>query len=206
MLPDWHPAKAELVPMLRRSAIAQPVCECLAEDPELLATFVNHNLANPGREYTSTGWTNRLATWLTRDWQQLGRPTTAAEYHQKRGTRPANLPECPLSELHALWEQHLGHVKPTPPLADWLKSKSAKRLADRWADGFTAPLASDPQATRYHDSQSGLGWWEGLFKALSQSAKLANDDWITLIHLGNPDTFSQVTAQLAFERQQGGAQ
>jgi len=102
MFSDWKPARPELVAMLRRSAIALPVCECLAGDPELLAGFVNHHLANPGREHTSTGWTGKLATWLTRDWQRLGRPTSEAEYHQSRGTRPDNLPPCPLEQLHAL--------------------------------------------------------------------------------------------------------
>lgn len=202
---DWQPAAPELVPLLRRSAIALPVCECLAADPELIAGFVNHQLANPGREYSSTGWTSKLATWLIRDWQRLGRPTSAAEYHQNRGTRPANLPQCPLDQLHALWEQELGHLKPTPPLADWLKSKSAKRLADRWADGFTAPLADDPQSTRYQDTQTGLDWWQGLFQAIASSDTLAKDDWFSLIHLGNLDTFADVTARLTFESQQGGA-
>ncbi|SFB80362.1 Helix-turn-helix domain-containing protein [Marinospirillum celere] len=85
MTPDWEPQVSTLVPALARSAIPIPVAEALAQDPELVNAFRNHQLANPGREYSPTGWTTRLATWLQRDWQRLGRPLTITDYQTARG-------------------------------------------------------------------------------------------------------------------------
>lgn len=85
MTPDWEPKVSTLVPALARSAIPIPVAEALAQDPELVNAFRNHQLANPGREYSPTGWTTRLATWLQRDWQRLGRPLTITDYQTSRG-------------------------------------------------------------------------------------------------------------------------
>lgn len=200
---DWQPDVDTLTAGLRRSGIPLDVCQCLADDLELRANFVNNALANPGRSHTTSSWNMKLAIWLQRDWQKLKRPMTPVAYRLERGldtdtAAHAQLAaECPLDQIHALWCQHLGNIKPPAPLDDWKRTNAAKALATRWAEGFTAPLQSDPDQMRYTDQEDSLGWWDWLFSVISKTEKLRNDDWVSLIRLGNPDIFAMVLAELA---------
>lgn len=203
LVDDWQPDVDTLTAGLRRSGIPLDVCHCLADDLELRANFVNHALANPGRNHTANSWNLKLASWLQRDWQNLKRPMTPEAYRLARGldtdtAAHAQLAaECPLDQIHALWCQHLGNIKPTPPLADWKRTNAAQALATRWAEGFTAPMQSDASRMRYVDQEDSLGWWDWLFSSISKTESLRNDDWVNLIRLGSPDIFATVLAELA---------
>lgn len=203
LVDDWQPDVDTLTAGLRRGGIPLDVCQCLADDLELRAAFVNNALANPGRSHTANSWNLKLASWLQRDWQKLKRPMTPEAYRLARGldtdtAAHAQLAaECPLDQIHALWCQHLGNIKPTPPLTDWKRTSAAQALATRWAEGFTAPMQSDASRMRYVDQEDSLGWWDWLFSSISKTESLRSDDWVNLIRLGNPDVFVTVLADVS---------
>lgn len=199
---DWKPVIDQLAALLRCCMIPEPVAHALANDQELIGQFKIHHSVSYGREHTRTGWTAQLAKWLARDWQKMGRPQTAPEYAAQRGLDPT-LSGCPTQELHALWSAKLGDIKPVPTLSEWQRSKSAVNLAQRWHEGFTTPLNSDPSQMRYHDQETGLSWWGGLFDAIRHSPALSKDNWINLQRLGSLDTLAQVVGQVLLEAQGG---
>ena len=199
---DWEPVIDQLAASLRCCMIPEPVAHALANDQELIGQFKIHHSVSYGREHTRTGWTAQLAKWLARDWQKMGRPQTAPEYAAQRGLDPT-LSGCPTQELHALWSAKLGDIKPVPTLSEWQRSKSAVNLAQRWHEGFTTPLNSDPNQMRYHDQETGLSWWGGLFDAIRNSPALSKDNWINLQRLGSLDTLAQVVGQVLLEAQGG---
>lgn len=82
---EWEPDTKTVAFALSRSAVPMPVAELLASDAELIGSFRNHQLANPGRKYSGYGWANRLAMWLLRDWQRINRPTNKKDYRAARG-------------------------------------------------------------------------------------------------------------------------
>lgn len=81
----WEPAAETVAFALSRSAVPLLVANALANDAELVGNFRNHQLANPGRKYSASGWANRLAMWLLRDWQRMNRPTDEQQYRTARG-------------------------------------------------------------------------------------------------------------------------
>ncbi|MFK7160251.1 DnaT-like ssDNA-binding domain-containing protein [Marinospirillum sp. MEB164] len=195
---DWEPVIDQLTASLSMAMIPEPVAHALANDQELIGQFKIHHSVSYGREHTRTGWTAQLAKWLARDWQKMGRPQTAPEYAAQRGLDPT-ISGCPTQELHALWSAKLGDIKPVPTLSEWQRSKSASNLAQRWHEGFTTPLNSDPNQMRYHDQETGLSWWGGLFDAIRNSTTLSKDNWINLQRLGSLDTLAQVVGQVLLE-------
>lgn len=82
---EWEPDTKTVAFALSRSAVPLPVAQALANDAELIGAFVNHQLANPGRRYSASGWANRLAMWLLKDWQHMNRPTDEQQYRTARG-------------------------------------------------------------------------------------------------------------------------
>lgn len=197
---DWKPDPSLLLKALERCHVPQEVSVCLAEDAELVGTFVNYQLAEKAEAKTQTSWCLKLGNWLLRDWQQLERPQTQEAYRQKRGftAAPASpSTDCPLSQLHESWEAIFGDIKPVCHPADWIITSAAQQLTERWNEGFVTPLLSNPEQMRYTDLDSALNWWHGLFVAIAADPVLLTDSSLSLETIGQPETFQRVIQHIA---------
>lgn len=82
---------------------------------------------------------------------------------------------CPHAEILQAWNDELGSVKGMAPAAvDWIGSRGATALEERWAQCFGARNASG--TLRYDSVESGIQWWRKAFQTLRGKENFMNSD------------------------------
>lgn len=112
------------------------------------------------------------------------------------------IPACPHEAILAAWSEELGSIKGSAPsLVDWMGSKPAICLEERWRESFNAKNPSGK--IRYTDVSSGIAWFRDVFRTLGTMANFRQSD-VDVFRLFYKDTFVRATKGRLRE-QSGGA-
>lgn len=98
--------------------------------------------------------------------------------------------DCPHAEILALWAELLPQCR-QPKRGVWVKSQSARNLANRWKQAADIEHSSGERML-YHDRASGLLWWRKFFSYLATRCPILTADdthWFDLHWLAKKQNF-----------------
>ena len=117
---------------------------------------------------------------------------TAEITAENKPKSPAKLAGCPVDEILRLWKKVLPEKRqPVPSILK--QGQTGKLLNDRWNQCMKIDHSTENRKL-YHDEQSGLEFWEGLFNMIRQSEFLMSPEskWFTFAWLVKKANFEKL--------------
>jgi len=145
----------------------------------------------PTNQYTSNQDTNNHKE-ITSNAEIAGDQTADSQITPKPSPTSKMSCPCPVDEILKLWKKVLPEKRqPVPSILK--QGQTGKLLNDRWHQCMKIDHSTENRKL-YHDEQSGLEFWEGLFNMIRQSEFLMSPQskWFTFAWLVKKANFEKL--------------